>query len=129
MKHMVFAAAALLAAPAMADDSQRWFESASVLTQETGEGIYNAICVACHMPEGVGSYEGAGIYPALADNAMLANAGYPIHVVVNGQKGMPALGGVLNDAQVAEVVNYIRTNWGNTAEDVVTAEQVAAQRQ
>lgn len=128
MKYLVFAAATLLAAPAMADDSQRWFENPSRLTQETGKGIYDAICAACHMPEGEGAV-GAGMYPALANNERLANAGYPIFVTLKGQKGMPALEGVLDDAQVAEVVNYIRTSWGNAyTEGAATAEMVAAQR-
>lgn len=128
MKHLFFVAATLLAAPAMADDSQRWFESSSVLTQETGKGIYDAICAACHMPEGEGAV-GAGMYPALANNERMANAAYPVFVTLHGQKGMPALAGVLNDAQIAEVVNYIRTSWGNAyTEEPATAEMVAAQR-
>jgi mono/diheme cytochrome c family protein len=45
---------------------------------------------------------GAGAYPALADDPKLAAAGY--QVLVNGSKGMPAFGALLDDEQVAAVV-------------------------
>ena len=44
------------------------------------------------------------------------------------QNGMPPLRGLLDDAQIAEVVNYVRSHFGNHYQDQVTAEQVAAQR-
>lgn len=111
-----------------ADDSQAWFQSSSVLTQKTGEGIYNAVCASCHMPKGEGAV-GAGAYPALANNENLSGADYPIYLVVHGMGAMPPLGTVLDDQQIAEVVNYIRTNFGNDyPEDPATAEMVEATR-
>lgn len=111
-----------------ADDSQAWFASSTALTQKTGEGIYNAVCISCHMPEGKGA-KGAGDYPALASNEMLESADYPIYMIVKGRGAMPALGGVLNDEQIAEVVNYVRTHFGNDyKEDPATAEMVAGSR-
>ncbi len=126
---MVGSAIAQDAAPAAAaDDSKAWFASSSVLTQQTGEGIYKAVCAGCHMPEGQGAV-GAGAYPALASNANLEFPDYAIYLIVKGSGAMPPLGGVLNDQQVAEVVNYIRTSFGNDYKDEpATAEKVAATR-
>ncbi len=98
-----------------------------VFTQKTGQEIYDQVCISCHMAGGKGA-EGAGMYPALAKNPKLAAAGYPIYMVTVGNKGMPGLGGVLNDEQIAEVVNYIRTHFGNDYTDKSTAKDVAAQR-
>lgn len=109
-------------------DTTGWFDDPAKLTQTDGETIYRAICAACHMPEGQGAV-GAGMYPALASNEMLMGADYPVYVIIHGQKGMPALGDMLDDEQVAAVVNYIRTHFGNDyAEDPATAETVAAAR-
>jgi cytochrome c5 len=63
--------------------------------------IYRTVCHGCHMAEAQGAV-GAGAYPALADDPKLAAAGYP--VLVNGSKGMPAFGALLDDEQVAAVV-------------------------
>lgn len=110
------------------DDSNAWFQSSSVLTQQTGKGIYDAVCASCHMPQGEGAI-GAGAYPALADNPRLAAAGYPVFMTLKGQGAMPPLAGVLNDEQIAAVVNYIRTSFGNAYEDEpATAEMVAGMR-
>lgn len=109
-------------------DTTGWFENPSKLDQVEGEDIYNAICAACHMPNGEGAV-GAGMYPALAGNENLLGADYPIYVIVNGLRGMPALGGQLDDEQIAAVVNYIRTGFGNEwSEDPATVETVAASR-
>lgn len=116
----------LLASPVMAQDSVM-FTDPSKLTQTSGEDIYNAICSGCHMPEGEGAV-GAGQYPALADNANLETASYPIYLIIHGQKAMPPLGGVLSDDQIAAVVGYIRTNFGNEYAEPVTAEEVAGAR-
>jgi hypothetical protein len=42
---------------------------------------------------------------------------------------MPAFGWRLNDSQVADVVNFIRSSWGNGVQTKVTAKQVAKLRQ
>jgi mono/diheme cytochrome c family protein len=86
----------------------------------TGEGLYADICQGCHMPGGVGAV-GAGAYPALARNPKLASAGYSVALVINGRNGMPGFGGLLTDQQVAAVVNYVRTHFGNQFADEVTA--------
>ena len=86
------------------------------------------VCAGCHMPDGRGAV-GAGAYPALARNAKLEAAGYPVLLVVNGHKAMPPFGRQLDDNQVAAVVNYIRGNFGNAYADRVSADDVKAARQ
>jgi len=98
------------------------------ITHQDGEAIYRNVCAGCHMPDGSGA-TGAGAYPALVRNAKLEAAGYPVLLVVNGRKGMPDFGRVLNDGQVAAVVNYIRGNFGNAYADRVSVEDVKAARQ
>ncbi len=71
---------------------------------------------------------GAGAYPSLAGDRNLEAGGYPVYVVVNGLRAMPPLGGMLNDAQVAAVVNYLRSNFGNDYHDPITAADVKTVR-
>jgi len=96
------------------------FASPARFMAPTGEALYADICQGCHMPGGVGA-AGAGAYPALAKNPKLGNAGYPLLLVINGRNGMPAFGDFLTDQQVAAVVNYVRTHFGNEFGDEVTA--------
>lgn len=96
-------------------------------TEQGGEAIYKNVCQGCHMPDAKGAV-GAGMYPALAKNPKLEVAGYPVSVVVNGQKAMPALGGMFSDQQVADVVNYVRTHFGNNYKDKVAPADVKAVR-
>ncbi|MES2293719.1 MAG: cytochrome c [Pseudomonadota bacterium] len=92
-----------------------------------GRAIYTNVCQGCHMPDAKGAV-GAGMYPALASNAKLETAGYPVAVVTHGQKAMPPFGALLNDQQIADVVNYVRTSYGNKYKDKVSAADVKAAR-
>ena len=108
--------------------AQRIVVQPQMFPEQGGEAIYKGICQACHMPDAKGGV-GAGMYPALANNPKLAVAGYPISVVVNGQKAMPAfLGTKLSDQQIADVVNFVRTHFGNRYTDMVTAADVKVVR-
>ena len=127
---IVVALAALVTLPAVAmaqSDAEMMFANPSKLTQTEGKDIYNAICAGCHMPEGEGAV-GAGKYPALANNESIEAAAYPIYVIIHGQKAMPPLGGVLSDEQIAAVVEYIRTNFGNNYTEEVTVQEVTDSR-
>ena len=92
-------------------------------TQIGGEALYQATCQGCHMAKGEGA-KGAGFYPALASNPKLAAAAYPTSVVMNGLHGMPSFASKLTDAQIAEVVNYVRSNFGNQHTDPLSAADV-----
>lgn len=96
-------------------------------SEQGGEAIFTHVCQGCHMPQAQGAV-GAGMYPALAKNSKLEIAGYPVSVVVNGQKAMPAFGSMFSDQQVADVVNYVRTHFGNNYKDKVAAADVKAVR-
>jgi mono/diheme cytochrome c family protein len=91
--------------------------------EKDGAALYRAICAGCHMPEGQGA-TGAGAYPALAGNARLASAAYPVITILRGRKGMPPFRFMLSDEQVAAVTNYVRTNLGNRYPDAVSADSV-----
>jgi mono/diheme cytochrome c family protein len=122
-----------VAVVASADDSG--FYSTATLSNVSGEDIYSRICQGCHMPHGEGAI-GAGHYPKLAGSVTLASWQYVALTVLGGRNGMPAFSSPaglawegptvhLTDAQVADVVNYVRTHFGNTYKDRVTAGEVA----
>jgi mono/diheme cytochrome c family protein len=94
---------------------------------EGGEAIYKGVCQGCHMPDAKGAV-GAGMYPALAKNQNLETAAYPIGIVLKGQKAMPFFALQLNDQQIADVVNYVRTHFGNRYKDKVKPQDVKLMR-
>jgi len=91
--------------------------------ETAGEELFASACQACHMPDGKGAV-GAGTYPSLAQDSKLEAGGYPVYVVVRGQRAMPPVGAMMSDAQVAAVVNYVRTHFGNQYSDAVSADDV-----
>jgi len=95
--------------------------------ERDGEALYRSVCQGCHMPDGRGA-SGAGTYPALASNPKAASADYLALVVLNGRRNMPSFAPSLDDAQVAEVVTYVRTHFGNAYAAPFTAAQVARLR-
>ncbi len=101
-----------------------------------GRQIYERICQGCHMADGGGAV-GAGHYPALAKDPTLASRQYMALTLLMGRRNMPAFGAkhaigfggppvVLSEAQIAAVINYVRTNFGNHYADSITAAEVAA---
>ncbi|WP_338571850.1 cytochrome c [Erwinia billingiae] len=105
---------------------------------KTGASVYVDSCAACHKTDGSGYKR---FFPELRGNAVV-QAEDPtslIHIVLSGAtlpgvKGapssitMPAFGWRLNDQQVADVVNFIRSSWGNSAKQQVSASDVAKVR-
>ena len=91
--------------------------------ERTGQALYEGICQGCHMSNAKGA-AGAGVYPALAGNPKLAAKLYPATMVIHGRKAMPGFGGALDPTQVAAVVNYVRTHFGNHYTDKVTVTEV-----
>lgn len=129
LRSALFGTALLIAVAggASAQSTDGTFSSPQKYGPKDGAVLYKTSCQACHMAQGEGA-QGAGIYPALAKNAKLRTARYPTFVVTNGQKGMPPFGPMMDDAQIAAVVNYIRTNLGNEYKDAVSAADVKAIR-
>ena len=121
--------AAKVSAQAVVQDAPRAFTLSPGyrFTEMSGEALYNATCAGCHMPDGKGA-QGAGHYPALADNPAVEAAPYVIVNILHGRKGMPSFGDSMSDDQVAAVVNYTRTHFGNRFDGDVTAAQVRSLR-
>jgi mono/diheme cytochrome c family protein len=123
----------MLALPALADDSVPpfsrgvMFGNSGKFIHSDGVTLYRAVCQGCHMPDARGA-KGAGEYPALAANPKLAAKQFPAARVLAGYGNMPSFAGNMSDAQVAAVVNYVRTHFNNHYSDTLTAEDVAAMR-
>lgn len=119
MMRVFLLTAALLAAPALAQKPAK-----APAAPHPGAEVYQNICQACHMANAQGG-EGAGRIPALARNGTLEAAAYPIMVVTGGKGAMPWFRGNLTDQQIADVINYVRSNYGNKYKDKVTPAMVA----
>src|SRR3981189_258211 len=92
-------------------------------TEQSGADFSANVGQRGHMPDGKGAV-GAATYPSLAGNKNLEAGGYPVYVVVRGQRAMPPFGVMMSDDQVAAVVNYLRTHFSNDYKDAVPAEEV-----
>ncbi len=108
-----------------------------VVAQAPPVNKYGELCAACHQATGLG-LEGA--FPPLAGSEYVnGSATVPIAIVLHGLQGeitvkgkkyngaMMAWGGVLNDADLAATLTYVRSQWGNKSAPV-TAAQVRAVR-
>jgi len=93
-----------------------------------GKTIYEHVCQSCHMADAKGGKLSPASYPALAGNAKLAARAYPAIMVVNGLGAMPAFGSMLSDEQIASLVNYLRTHFGNSFADGLSAAEVKTLR-
>ena len=71
---------------------------------------------------------GRGPIPRWSPTGIFEASGYAVHLVVNGRRGMPAFGDMMTDGQIAAVVNYLRTHFGNSYKDVVTTAEVKQAR-
>jgi mono/diheme cytochrome c family protein len=100
----------------------------SSLLLSFGKPIYDRECAGCHGAAGLGM---PPHYPPLAGNPsiqmvsavnairMVLNGGYPPGTAGNPRPyGMPPFAQRLSDDEVAAVVTYIRTSWGNRGEPV-----------
>lgn len=95
-----------------------------------GESVYNNTCAACHQASGQGV---PGSFPPLAgSNWVQGRADNVIAIVSQGLKGpitvkgdtydgsMPAFANQLSDAEIAAVISFVRSQWGNDAPGVNT---------
>ena len=117
-------------APTLADDAPA--NSAAMsrgweFSEQGGADVFRNVCAACHQPDAKGAV-GAGAYPPLAADQKLASTDFMLSVLLGGLKGMPPIGDMMSDAQVADVVNYVRTHFGNSYSETVSATDVAAAR-
>jgi putative membrane-bound dehydrogenase-like protein len=87
---------------------------------DAGRDIYRSICQACHQPDGRGQDR---VAPSLIGSRLLfAPAGIPARILLNGKEGaiglMPPIGSALGDEQIANVLTYVRREWGQTGTPV-----------
>ena len=119
--------AAAFAQDAALPAGNRTFSSGYRFVELSGEELFVNVCQGCHMVDATGA-TGAGSYPSLAGNQNLEASSYPIYLVVNGRRAMPPFGDLMSDGQIAAVVNYLRTHFGNNYQDAVTASDVKGAR-
>jgi len=98
--------------------------------QARGARLYETHCVACHGERGEGV---RGAYPALAGSraVTMASSANLVHVVLQGgfppttagnprPFGMPPFATMLSDAEVADLLTFVRSAWGNRGAPVST---------
>ncbi len=87
--------------------------TAPALAQTDGAGLFQQNCSACHQAQGQGV---PGAFPALAGNKFVqGDPKGPAYVVTHGRGGMPNFSGDLDDDQIAKILSFVRSSWGNTA--------------
>jgi mono/diheme cytochrome c family protein len=102
--------------------------------QESGKEIYTDFCIQCHGANGKG--DGAKFPPLAGSDWLTKKRKQSIHAVKFGQNGeivvnnvkfnntMPTMG--LSNQEVADVMNYVMTSWGNKQKKKVTEKEVEA---
>lgn len=101
-----------------------------------GEGLYKTYCMGCHQAEGQGN---PGVFPPLAkSDYLMADKSRAIETVLNGHSGpievngqtynapMPPMGH-LKDDEIAHILSYVRSSWGNQG-DPVSPDEVSKVR-
>jgi mono/diheme cytochrome c family protein len=102
-----------------------------------GKRLFTANCVACHQATGLGV---AGQFPPLVESEWVLTEGWHgdnhlVSILLHGLQGAIQVKGAtyngamppwkqLKDDQIAAVLTYIRSEWGNNASPI-TADQVA----
>ena len=113
-------------------------QAAELSPHDRGKKVFSANCQTCHQANGVGV---PGQYPPLAGSeftnggsrrmGMIVLKGLQGPVKVKGQQFGSAVmqpwDKTLTDKQIADVMTYERSDWGNSA-SAVTPEQIAALR-
>jgi nitrite reductase (NO-forming) len=100
---------------------------------QAGSVLFMGTCSTCHQPNGEGL---ANVFPPLAKSDLLAKTPQrAIEIVLNGLTGPITVNGnqynsvmppmsQLNDDEVANILTYVQSSWGNDGPQV-TAKQVA----
>jgi mono/diheme cytochrome c family protein len=99
-----------------------------------GKVVYQKYCLACHQTNGSGV---PGMYPPITDSDWVeGDKTRLINIMLNGLKGEITVNGqvyktampahqYLRDDQIAAVLTYVRTNFGNAADSVTVSEVTA----
>jgi len=135
MRRVVLCAIALIAsaapgAPVGADDAPAKSPAMSrgwEFSEQGGADLFRQVCAACHQPDAKGAV-GAAAYPPLASDKKLVSTDFMLSVLLRGLNGMPPLADMMSDAQVADIVTYVRTHFGNSYPGAVSPADVSAAR-
>ena len=112
-----------------------WLQQNKPLDQSIADGseIYQDFCLQCHLDTGEGV---SGVFPPLANSDYLLNDidlsikgikyGLTGPIVVSDEEydGVMVSQG-LDDEEIADVMNYILSSWGNKSDEIITPERVA----
>jgi mono/diheme cytochrome c family protein len=96
--------------------------SAPVSAQDAAAGgvLFKQKCSACHQVTGLGI---KGAFPALAgDPFVVGDDKIVAKTVLLGRGGMPSFMPVLTDQQIADILTYVRSSWGNKGSAVPPAD-------
>ncbi len=109
-----------------------------------GMEIYNrdGNCGTCHQPDGAG-LEASGFPPLAKSKWVTGSTDRLIKLVLHGLYGpmevngkqyagivpMTPYGSLLNDEEVASVLNYVRNSFGNSSPIIITPEKIKAVRE
>ena len=90
---------------------------------EAGQEVYRNVCQACHQADGRGQDKLAP--PLLGSAWALGRADIAAGILLHGKEGaiglMPPIGASFTDAQVADVLTYVRRAWGQAGAPVDAA--------
>ena len=101
-------------------------------TNHPGKKVYDSVCLACHMADGSGV---PGMHPPIIESDFVnGDPGKLIGIVLNGISGKLEVKGEvynsimppqanLTDQQIADVLTFVRSNFGNNA-GAITPEEV-----
>jgi len=99
-----------------------------------GKAVYQKYCLTCHQADGSGV---PGMFPPLSPNDWTADKEKMIELMLNGQSGKITVNGevynnlmpahdFLSDQEIADVISYVRSSFGNDLEPVSKEEVEAA---
>lgn len=81
--------------------------------QGRGERLYTQNCATCHGGNGEGIAE---VFPPLQGSQVVNDVGpWTAMLVLHGRGAMPGFDHILDDEEMAAVISYVRTSWGNAA--------------
>ena len=135
MKNLILALALTASTAAFAQEDIK-------VSADRGKVVYMQTCMACHQITGMGI---PGAFPPLAKTeSVTGDARRVVAIVLKGISGAMTVDGKIyatgmpqpeltfpilkDDKNVADVINYVRTNFGNEIKEAITTEFVAEVR-
>lgn len=111
----------------------------TVSPESKGMQVYTSRCASCHQYNGLGL--GQEYPPLVNTDWVTGDKGRLIRVILGGLSGeievdgqkyngsMPPWGDFLDDQQIASMLSYIRSSWGNNASNITTEEVSLVRKQ